>query len=156
MLTMGAGTVGIGLIPPYHVIGPVSAFLLVACRLLQGLGVGGEWGGANLLAMESGSPRRRGFLTSFPQAGAMLGLASANLAVLVMTTVLPGDEFVRWGWRPIALYIAVAGMVGLAAVITLQRRNAAMTTLVDRTPGLQAGAVVDDDEWPKVSFTAAC
>jgi hypothetical protein len=46
-------------------------------------------------------------------------------------------------------------MVGLAAVITLQRRNAAMTTLVDRTPGLQAGAVVDDDEWPKVSFTAA-
>ena len=70
MLTMGAGTVGIGLIPPYHVIGPVSAFLLVACRLLQGLGVGGEWGGANLLAMESGSPRRRGFLTSFPQAGA--------------------------------------------------------------------------------------
>jgi hypothetical protein len=56
---------------------------------------------------------------------------------------------------PIALYIAVAGMVGLAAVITLQRRNAAMTTLVDRTPGLQAGAVVDDDEWPKVSFTAA-
>jgi MFS family permease len=99
MLTMGVGTVGVGLIPPYSAIGPAGAFLLVACRLLQGLGVGGEWGGANLLAMESGSVHHRGLLTSFPQAGAMLGLAGANLAVFIMTAALPDRAFVTWGWR---------------------------------------------------------
>lgn len=99
MLTMGVGTVGVGLIPPYSAIGSAGAFLLVACRLLQGLGVGGEWGGANLLAMESGSSRHRGLLTSFPQAGAMLGLAGANVAVFIMTAALPDRAFVVWGWR---------------------------------------------------------
>jgi len=111
MLTMGIGTVSIGLIPPYRSIGSTSAFLLVACPLLQGLGVGGEWGGANLLAMESGSPRRRGFLTSFPQAGAMLGLAAANLAVFAMTTGLSHRSFLSWGWR--LPFIASVGLFAL-------------------------------------------
>lgn len=113
MLTMGVGTVGVGLIPSYEAIGPACAFLLVGCRLVQGLGLGGEWGGANLLAMESGSSRHRGLLTSFPQAGAMLGLASANIAILLMTTTLSDPAFAAWGWRLPFMASAVLFACGL-------------------------------------------
>src|SRR5918995_1067783 len=83
LLIMGAGTVGIGLIPSYESIGVLAPVLLVLMRTLQGIGVGGEWGGAVLVAGESGGRSRQALLTSFPQASAMLGTGIATAMVLV-------------------------------------------------------------------------
>lgn len=113
MMLMGIGTVGIGLIPGYDVIGPASGVLVVAMRLVQGLGFGGEWGGANLLAMESGSARRRGLLTSFPQAAAMVGLFMANIVVFALGITLTEAAFMSWGWRIPFLASAVLILFGM-------------------------------------------
>ncbi|OZM80902.1 MFS transporter [Pseudonocardia sp. MH-G8] len=138
MLLMGVGTVGIGLIPSYESIGPASAFLLVGMRLLQGLGFGGEWGGANLLAMESGSRRHRGLLTSFPQAAAMLGLFLANVSVFGMNRSLTPEAFASWGWRvPFvgsAVLIAVGLWVRFRVLETAEFRRLQEDGRVERAP----------------------
>ncbi|GCB53505.1 MFS transporter [Streptomyces sp. NL15-2K] len=98
LVLMGIGTVGVGLIPGYDSIGFWAPVLLVLMRALQGIGMGGEWGGAVLMAAESGDSRRRGFRIGFPQASAMFGVAMANTVVLVVGNVA-GDAFVSWAWR---------------------------------------------------------
>jgi metabolite-proton symporter len=98
LLLMGIATVGIGLVPDYESIGIWGAVLLTIGRLLQGIGVGGEWGGSVLLAAEWGSRQNRGFIASWPQWGAPVGLVLANGALSAMT-VLSGDGFMQWGWR---------------------------------------------------------
>src|SRR6187399_1053232 len=99
LLTMGLSTVAIGLLPTYASIGVVAPFLLALCRLGQGLGLGGEWGGAVLLATEHAPPGRRAWYGMFPQLGAPIGFFLATGVFLLMTGAMDDAEFFAWGWR---------------------------------------------------------
>jgi metabolite-proton symporter len=96
---MGVSTMGIGFIPDYATIGIWGAVLLTLGRMLQGIGVGGEWGGSVLLAGEWTDPKRRGFSTSWAQFGAPAGMVLANGALGLMTASTSNDQFLAWGWR---------------------------------------------------------
>ncbi|HVW45173.1 MAG TPA: MFS transporter [Amycolatopsis sp.] len=98
MVLMGTASTAIGLVPPPSVIGSWSVVLLVLFRLLQGVAVGGEWGGAAVLAYEHATTRRRGLAASFTQAGAPTGIALGSL-MLGLFAALPEAEFQSWGWR---------------------------------------------------------
>ena len=109
---MGVATVLIGLLPSYGTIGIAAPILLVVLRFVQGLGVGGEWGGAVLMAVEHSPPERRGFYGSWPQMGVPAGLILSNLVFLAVAG-LPDAAFTAWGWRiPFLLSIVLVG-VGL-------------------------------------------
>src|SRR4051812_37433170 len=99
LLLMGISTLLIGFLPSYRQIGVAAPLLLVALRFLQGIGVGGEWGGAVLLALESGHRGRRGLLASFPQAGVPIGLLLSTGAMALCERWIRHDEFREWGWR---------------------------------------------------------
>jgi MFS family permease len=99
LLLMGIATVLVGFVPNYAQIGIWGAILLTILRFIQGVGVGGEWGGSVLLAMEWGKTHsNRGFIASWPQFGVPCGLFLSNLAVLIFSRV-SGDQFHVWGWR---------------------------------------------------------
>lgn len=108
---MGVATTLIGLLPTYATLGTGAALLLIVLRLLQGVGVGGEWGGSVLLAMEWGPPRRRGLMASWAQAGVPAGLLLSNGA-LAVTLALTGEaQFFAWGWRiPFLLSLVLIGI----------------------------------------------
>ena len=109
---MGAASFLIGLLPTYDTIGVWAPVLLIALRVVQGIAIGGEWGGATLMVVEHAGDRRRGLWSSFTQMGAPFGsLISAAVVALVVT--LPRDEFLAWGWRvPFLLSVVLLG-VGL-------------------------------------------
>ena len=111
LLVTGFATVAVGLVPTYESIGIWGAVLLTIIRLIQGIGVGGEWGGSVLLAMEwARTNHNRGFIASWPQFGAPAGFFLANLAVLVFSW-LSGDQFLVWGWRiPFLISIIMVGI----------------------------------------------
>jgi MFS family permease len=111
LLVTGLATVAVGLVPTYESIGIWGAVLLTIIRLVQGIGVGGEWGGSVLLAMEwARTNKYRGFVSAWPQFGGPAGLFLANLAVLFFSW-LSGDEFLVWGWRiPFLLSIVMVGI----------------------------------------------
>ena len=112
LLTMGIGTVLIGLLPTYSQLGVWAAVILTLLRALQGIGIGGEWGGSVLMAMEWNAGGKRGFVGSWPQFGVPVGLVLANGAFLVFNT-LTGSQFLVWGWRiPFLLSVILIG-VGL-------------------------------------------
>ncbi|MEE2039573.1 MFS transporter [Nocardiopsis sp. CT-R113] len=95
---MGGATMCIGLLPTYDSIGVLAPVLLVLLRIVQGMGIGGEWGGALLLAYEYAPKERRGFFGSVPQMGITLGMLLASLALTLMS-LLPDAQFEAWGWR---------------------------------------------------------
>ena len=109
---MGVATMLIGCVPDYGAIGIWAPVLLVTLRFIQGLGIGGEWGGALLLAVEHSSPRNRGFFGSIPQTGVTVGLLLGTLAVSLMSR-LPEAKFLAWGWRIPFLLSAILVFVGL-------------------------------------------
>jgi len=111
LLCMGIATFLIAFVPTYESIGIWGAIILTILRMLQGIGVGGEWGGSVLLAMEwSRHHGQRGLVASWPQFGVPCGLFLANLAVLVFSQ-MSGDQFAAWGWRiPFALSIILVGI----------------------------------------------
>src|SRR5882757_6276301 len=112
LMIMGVATFGIGLLPTYAQIGPWAAVALVILRFAQGIGVGGEWGGAVLMAVEHAPPGGRGFYGSWPQIGVPAGLLLST-AVFSWFARLPEDQFLSWGWRvPFLLSILLVG-VGL-------------------------------------------
>jgi MFS family permease len=113
LLLTGIATFGVGLVPTYDSIGIWGGIILMLLRLIQGIGLGGEWSGSVLLAMEwARSNKHRGFLASWTQFGAPAGLALANLALLAFSW-LAGDQFLVWGWRvPFLISIVMVG-VGL-------------------------------------------
>ena len=113
LLITGLATFAVGLVPTYESIGIWGAVILTIIRFIQGIGVGGEWGGSVLLAMEwARTNKHRGFIASWPQLGGPAGLLLANIAVLVFSTI-SGDQFLVWGWRiPFLLSIVMVG-VGL-------------------------------------------
>ena len=95
---MGVATFGMGLLPTYQAIGIWAPILLITLRLIQGLGIGGEWGGALLLAVEYAPPEKRGLYGSIPQMGVTIGMLLGTIA-LSMMTMLPEESFMTWGWR---------------------------------------------------------
>jgi len=109
---MGGATVLIGLLPGYEQIGIWAPILLIVLRLVQGLGIGGEWGGALLLAYEYAPKNRKGLFGSVPQMGVTIGMVLATLAITVMST-LPDDQFLAWGWRVPFLLSAILVFLGL-------------------------------------------
>ena len=98
LLIMGGATVAIGLLPTYEQIGIAAPILLLLMRVLQGIGIGGEWGGAVLMAYEFAPPHKKGFYASIPQIGLSLGLALAS-GTMALLTLLPDASFMAWGWR---------------------------------------------------------
>ena len=133
LVLMGGATALIGCLPSYATLGPLAPALLVVLRFLQGLAIGGQWGGAMLLVIENAPAHRRGFYGSFAQAGAPAGVVAANLAFLLASALTSPADFLAWGWRmPFLLSIA---LVGLAFYV--QHR-------VDETPAFRALKAVRD------------
>src|SRR5436190_12289303 len=113
LLTMGLSTVAFGARPTYASIGVAAPFLLALCRFGQGLGLGGEWGGAVLLAIENAPPGRRAWYGMFPQLGAPVGFVCSASIFLLISAWLTNDQFFRFGWRIPFLASAALVIVGL-------------------------------------------
>ncbi|MGF6099964.1 MFS transporter [Enterobacter sp. A4] len=109
---MGGATVMIGLLPTYEMIGLWAPALLILMRIIQGMGIGGEWGGALLLAYEYAPEKRKGFFGSIPQAGVTIGMLMATFMVSLMTLFSEAD-FLSWGWRIPFLMSSVLVFIGL-------------------------------------------
>ncbi len=99
LLLIGSTTMLMGILPDYDSLGIAAPILLTVLRFLQGIGVGGEWGGATLLVMEYSDDRHRGFWTSWPQAGVPIGLCLAAIAMLIFKNLYPGEAYQAVGWR---------------------------------------------------------
>lgn len=119
LLTMGLSTVAIGLLPTWKSIGVVAPLLLALCRFGQGLGLGGEWGGAVLLAIENAPPGKRAWYGMFPQLGAPVGFLLSGGVFLVLSHWLSDEQFFVFGWRIPFLASAALVMVGLYVRLTI-------------------------------------
>jgi len=119
LLIMGVATAVIGVLPTYDTLGIWAAVLLIACRLLQGFGLGGEWGGAVLMAFEHAPADKKGFYGSWPQLGAPLGLVLGTLVFSVFSAIMTDEQFVAWGWRLPFLFSIALVIVGLWIRFTL-------------------------------------
>lgn len=113
LLTMGISTVVIGLLPTYATIGLAAPVLLAVCRFGQGFGLGGEWGGAVLLATENAPPGRRAWYGMFPQLGAPIGFLLSGGIFVVLSRTLTDTQFLAWGWRLPFVASAALVLVGL-------------------------------------------
>jgi MFS transporter, MHS family, shikimate and dehydroshikimate transport protein len=118
LLTMGTATTLVGLLPTYATIGVAAPIILFVLRFLQGLAVGGQWGGAVLLATEYAPEGKRGFYGSFAQVGVPIGLVLGNTSFLVLSAVLGESAFAAWGWR-IPFLLSVV-LIGVALYIQLR------------------------------------
>lgn len=140
LLLMGLATAAVAVVPTYASIGIWGAVILTVLRFIQGVGVGGEWGGSVLMSMEwARNDRSRGLIASWPQFGVPCGLFLANLAVLVFSQ-MAGDQFLAWGWRiPFALSIILVGVglyIRLGILETPVFSKLVAERRVDRTPML--------------------
>jgi len=113
LLLMGVSTVVIGLLPTYDSIGIWATILLCLCRIGQGIGLGGEWGGAALVAVENAPEGKRGWYGTFPQLGAPLGLLLANGVFLGITAIFGQEAMAEWAWRIPFLSSLILVAIGL-------------------------------------------
>jgi MFS family permease len=141
LLMTGIATAAVGLVPGYNTIGIWGAIILTVLRLIQGIGVGGEWGGSVLLAMEwAQTNKNRGFIASWPQFGAPAGLFLANIMVLLFSRI-SGDQFLVWGWRIpflLSIFMVAIGLwirLGILETPTFQRILAEKK--VERAPTIE-------------------
>ena len=118
LLLMGVASTLVGLLPTYATIGVWAAIALFVLRFCQGLAIGGQWGGAVLLATEYAPPDKRGFYGSFAQIGVPVGLVLGNVMFLVLTAVLAPEQFEAWGWR--VPFLASVILIGIAMYIQLR------------------------------------
>lgn len=118
LLTMGLSTMVIGFLPSYESVGIIAPILLVLCRFGQGFGLGGEWGGAVLLAVENAPKAQRAWYGMFPQLGAPLGLLMSGGIFLLLTNNLSHEDFISYGWR--IPFIASAILIGLGLYVRLK------------------------------------
>ncbi|TCK22358.1 MFS transporter [Pseudonocardia endophytica] len=118
VVMMGGGTFLVGLMPTFETIGVLAPILLVLLRIVQGIGLGGEWGAAATMAVEFAPPHRRGLFGSFPQTGVPAGMLTANLSLLVMSAVMSDEAFLAWGWR--VPFLASIVLVAVGIVIRLK------------------------------------
>ncbi len=119
LLTMGVSTIAIGALPTYSAIGVAAPLLLALCRFGQGLGLGGEWGGAVLLAVENAPPGRRAWYGMFPQLGAPVGFLFSGGVFLALSRWLTNEQFFAFGWRIPFLASAALVLVGLYVRLTI-------------------------------------
>src|SRR6059036_1797181 len=117
LLTMGLSTVTIGLLPTYASIGLAAPLMLAICRFGQGLGLGGEWGGAVLLAVENAPPGKRAWYGMFPQLGAPIGFFFSGGVFFVLSSWLNDQQFFAFGWR--LPFLASAALVGVGLYVRL-------------------------------------
>lgn len=132
LMIMGVATFAIGLLPSYERIGIWAPILLVVLRVLQGFGLGGEWGGAVLMAVEHAPAHRRGFYGSWPQMGAPAGLLLAT-GVFAGFSSLPDEQFITWGWRVPFLLSAV--LIGIGVFIRLSVAESPAFKAAHKAPG---------------------
>ncbi|MFE2045779.1 MFS transporter [Streptomyces sp. NPDC059477] len=154
LLTMGLATVGIGLLPTYATVGVWAPILLVTLRFIQGIGVGGEWGGAVLMAVEHAPERKKSFYGSFPQMGVPGGLILANLVFLGLTTNLSGEAFLSWGWRVPFLASAVMVIAGLVIRLTVTESPDFERVKKERSERRMPIATVLRENWREVCLSA--
>ncbi len=124
LLTMGLSTVFIGLLPTYQTAGLLAPVLLALCRFGQGFGLGGEWGGAVLLATENAPPGKQNWFGMFPQLGAPLGFICSSGVFLLLGNVLTDEQFLRWGWRVPFIASSALVLVGLYVRLRIQETPA--------------------------------
>jgi metabolite-proton symporter len=141
LLTMGISTVAIGLLPSYASIGVAAPILLMVCRFGQGVGLGGEWGGAVLLAIENAPPNKRAWYGMFPQLGAPIGLLLSGGTFLLLTDNLSSENFLEYGWR--IPFIASSLLVIVGFYIRLK---------ITETPAFENARI--EEEKVKVPFVA--
>jgi len=134
LLTMGLSTVAIGALPTYRTIGVVAPLLLALCRFGQGLGLGGEWGGAVLLAIENAPPGKRAWYGMFPQLGAPAGFLFSGGIFLVLSNWLTNEQFFAFGWRIPFLASAALVLVGLYVRLTISETPVFRNALSRREP----------------------
>ena len=151
---MGMATFLVGLVPTYASIGVWGAVILTILRFIQGVGVGGEWGGSVLLAMEwARTDKHRGFVTSWPQLGVPLGMLLANLAVLLSSRVA-GDGFLEWGWRiPFLLSISLIGL-GLYIRLGIQETPTFQALTTRRATSSRPVSEVIHRHWREILLSA--
>src|SRR5438477_5079346 len=142
LMLMGVATFAVAFVPTYATIGIWGAILLTLLRFIQGIGVGGEWGGSVLMSMEwTKTNAHRGFVASWPQFGVPAGLFLANLAVLAFSQ-MSGDAFLTWGWRvPFALSIVLVGIglyIRLRIMETPVFARLVKERRIERAPTLEA------------------
>ncbi|SDR17780.1 metabolite-proton symporter [Rhizobiales bacterium GAS113] len=113
LMIMGVATFLIGLLPTYQAIGVTAPILMLVLRILQGIGLGGEWGGAVLMTYEYADPGRRGFYASLPQIGLSIGLCLASGVVALFSYLLNDAQFLEWGWRVAFLLSVVLVVIGI-------------------------------------------
>jgi MHS family shikimate/dehydroshikimate transporter-like MFS transporter len=148
LMIMGVATFLIGLVPTYAQIGVAAPLLLLFLRILQGIGLGGEWGGAVLMAYEYAPREKRGFYASLPQIGLAIGLCLASGIVALLSSLLTDEQFLAWGWRIAFLISGVMVLVGIYIRLNVQEtpefaaikaKNAALaipfTDMIRRYPG---------------------
>jgi len=141
LLLTGVATFAVGFVPTYDQVGIWGAVILTVIRFIQGVGVGGEWGGSVLLSMEwARTNSHRGFITSWPQLGGPAGLLLANVAVLAFSRI-SGDQFLVWGWRiPFMLSIIMVGVglyIRLGILETPAFRRLVAENRIERVPVLE-------------------
>ncbi len=134
LLTMGLSTVAIGALPTYRMIGVAAPVLLALCRFGQGLGLGGEWGGAVLLAIENAPPGKRAWYGMFPQLGAPAGFLFSGGIFLVLSKWLTDEQFFAFGWRIPFLASAALVLVGLYVRLTISETPVFRNALSRREP----------------------
>jgi len=153
LLTMGLSTVAIGLLPTYAAIGIMAPALLALCRFGQGLGLGGEWGGAVLLATENAPRGKEGWYGMFPQLGAPLGFICSTGIFVALTEVLSDAEFLAWGWR--IPFLASAVLVGVGLWVRLQiTETPAFKRAIEREERVRVPIVVLFREHPRTLVLA--
>jgi metabolite-proton symporter len=134
LLTMGLSTVSIGLLPTYGTIGLAAPLLLSICRFGQGLGLGGEWGGAVLLAIENAPPGKRAWYGMFPQLGAPVGFLFSGGVFLALSEWLSDEQFFAFGWRIPFLASAALVLIGLYVRLTITETPVFREALEGREP----------------------
>lgn len=149
LLTMGLSTVAIGVLPTYERIGVVAPLLLALCRFGQGIGLGGEWGGAVLLAVENAPPGKRAWYGMFPQLGAPIGFICSAAIFIVLSRALTDEQFFRFGWRIPFLASAALVIVGLYVRLAIQETPVFREAL-SRRERVRVPMLVVFREYPKL------
>ena len=150
LLIMGAGTTMIGLLPTYESIGFFAPLLLVLLRFVQGLAIGGQWGGAMLLVTESAPSNKRGYYGAFAQAGAPVGVILANLAFLMIGASMSDESFMAWGWR--VPFLASVVLIGISMYVQLHLEDTPAFKALEKNKRKQQ---VEDDKETSQNTTGA-
>ncbi len=136
LMMMGVGTTLIGLLPTYAAIGALAPILLVLLRFVQGLAIGGQWGGAMLLVTESAPSNKRGWYGAYAQAGAPMGVILANLAFLIISYLVSEEAFMSWGWR--IPFLASVILIGISMYVQLHLEDTPAFKELERLKNLKA------------------